>query len=107
MVRGSYNKKYKTNAKKNRLEVGSAGIKHEYDIYEKGKIIAGVTTSPWKNKSGTNNTGGQDRAAAELLWLSLWGGNEDRWLVFTDKEMAENIFRRFEGAPLRVQVSMK
>ena len=106
IVRDSYNETYKAKTEKQRLEVGLESTKHEYDIYEKNKIIAGVSTSPWKNKSGTNNTGGQDRASTELLWLSLWNGNEKRWHILTDKEMSEKLFKKFKGTPFRQKVSI-
>jgi hypothetical protein len=106
IVRDSYNKKYKAKAFKMRLAVGNAGAIHEYDIYEENTIVAGVSTSSWKNKSGTNNTGGQDRAAAELLWLNLWEGNEDRWHILTDKGMATNLYRKYQGTPFNNIVSI-
>lgn len=110
-VRGEFNTVNKCHAEKKRLNVGSLGAKHEYDLYEEGKYIAGISTSPWKNKpkdskKPTNNTGGQDRAAAEILWLSIWDGDEKRMHILTDDEMAKNIFAKFSGAPLRKEVTI-
>ena len=97
LVRSEFNKQKKMNSKKERLTVGSGIATHEFDIYEADKVIAGISTSPWKNKSGTNNTGGQDRAAAEIFWLSIWVGKEDRSHILTDAEMASKIFQKFSG----------
>jgi hypothetical protein len=96
-ARRSLNEHRGTTAKKSVLSVGTAGASHEFDMFEEGKIIRGISTSPWTNKTGTTNTGGQDRATAELLWLSLWSGQEVR--VLTDTEMAEKIYGRFAGCP--------
>ena len=95
-----FNSQYGTDARKVKgLPVGNANAKHEFDLYEPGKVIGGVTTSPWTNKTGSTNTGGQDRAAAELLWLSLWGGEERRILIVTDPDMARRLLERFGGCP--------
>ena len=96
-IRSSFNSFYKINATKQRLKLGNGGAKHEFDLYDAGKLIGGITTSPWKNKTGSNNTGGQDRVSTELLWLSLWEGDEKRIIVLTDREMAERIIGRFSG----------
>src|ERR1700722_19599725 len=91
-VRRLFNKQLGYAAAKKRLPIGDATRKHESDIYEPRRGIGGIKTSPWKNRSGTNNTGGQDRAAAELLWLNLWDGNERRVHVLTILEMANETF---------------
>lgn len=98
-VVAKFNSQYGTDARKQTPQVGNANAKHEFDLYEPGKVIGGVTTSPWTNKTGSTNTGGQDRAAAELLWLSLWGGEERRILIVTDPEMARRLLERFGGCP--------
>lgn len=98
-VRSLFNRMEVTRADKTRLRVGDSGATHEYDLYETGKIIGGITTSPWKNSTGTNNSGGQDRASTELLWLTLWSGAERRVMVFTDLSMANNITKRWGGCP--------
>ena len=97
MIRQVFNQTYRTSADKAKLRVGKKGATHEFDIFEQSKVIGGITTSPWKNRSGTNNTGGQDRASTELLWLSVWEGNERRVMICTDKEMAERLFDRWKG----------
>jgi hypothetical protein len=101
IARKSFNITNSCNAEKEKLVVGCQSANHEFDLYEKGKVIGGISTSPLKNKSGTNNTGGQDRAAAELLWLSLWNGKEQRVLILTNKEMAKKTYKKFQGTPLR------
>ena len=106
IVRDNYNLNNSCNAQKEILSLGKQGAKHEYDLYEKGAIIGGVSTSPWKNKSGSNNTGGQDRAAAELLWLSLWNGKEHRAHILTNREMADKTYAKFKGTNFRRKVEI-
>ncbi len=86
---------------KKRLQVGNAGATHEFDLYESGRVIGGVSTSPWTNKTKrrSTKTAGQDRVSSELLWLSLWGGLERRVMVLTDIEMARRLHERFKGCP--------
>jgi hypothetical protein len=105
-ILSEYNKQYNRQAKKERLLLGS-GARHEYDIFERGYVIGGVTTSPWTNKTAkcTQNTGGKDRASAELLWLTLWEGRENRIIIFSDKEMAEKLYKIWSGChfPNRIE----
>ena len=105
MVRSEFDKVYNTNTIKSKRNVGKKGPFHEFDLYEINKIIGGVNSSPWLNQTGSNNTGGQDRAATELLWLSLWQGSEKRVLVLTDKNMALNLFKKFSGcnSPIKLK----
>jgi len=44
-------------------------------------------------------TGGQDRASTELLWLTLWNGNERRVMILTNREMADKLYKRWKGCP--------
>jgi hypothetical protein len=97
----------RTNAEERTLSLGSAGASHEFDLFEKSRIIGGISTSPWFNKSGSNNTGGQDRAAAELLWLTLWSGDEKRVHILTDRELAEGVLMRFSGAGFRKSIEIQ
>ncbi|WP_444893319.1 hypothetical protein ACJJIW_20830 [Microbulbifer sp. JMSA004] len=102
-VRDKLNKLIGTTAKKEILSLSEGGPSHEFDIFEEGKIIGGVSTSPWFNNPNakgkqTGNTSGQDRAATEILWLTLWQGPERRLHILTDKEMADRIFKKFNGA---------
>jgi len=96
-VRSLFNELWSANTEKCRLPIGDSDHKHESDLFEKGEVIGGIRTSPWKNRTEkkTNNTGGQDRAAAELLWLSLWPGTEKRIHILTDWEMAVKTYERF------------
>lgn len=105
-MRSRFNSFYNLNASKQRLKLGRSGAKHEFDLYDAGKLIGGINTSPWKNRSGSNNTGGQDRVSTELLWLSLWEGNEKKVIVLTDREMAERIIARFSGCafPKKIEI---
>ena len=86
------------------LCIGDQGAKHEFDLYEKGKVIGDISTSPWKTSNNHNNTAGQDRVSTELLWLILWRGNEKRVLILTDLEMSEKIHRKFLGTPFAKKV---
>jgi hypothetical protein len=70
---------------------------HEFDIFSKGIVIGGVSTSPYYTTGHNMNTGGCDRAASELLWLSLWQGPEQRIHVLTDRVMSEWLLKRYQG----------
>ena len=74
---------------------------HEFDVFQSNKIIGGITTSPWFNSTGSNNTGGQDRVAAELLWLSLWQGQERRVMILSDETMADRICKKYQGCEFK------
>ena len=104
IARGSYNSKHSCQCKKETLTIGDQGAKHEFDLYEKGKVIGGISTSPWTNKTGTNNTAGQDRVSTELLWLTLWRGKEKRVLILTDHNMSKKIHGKFRGTPFAKKV---
>lgn len=111
VVREEFNKLARTSAKKATLSFGEGAPLHEFDIFEKNKVVGGVSTSPWFNKPKdgkrpTGNTAGQDRAATELLWLSLWQGSERRVHILTDKEMAERLFKKFFGARFQKNVEI-
>lgn len=94
-IREAFNTCFRFESQKKVCNLGES--KHEFDVYEEEKLIGGINTSPWRNKSGTNNTGGQDRVCTELLWLTLWNGKEKRVLILTDCEMFEKILKRFKG----------
>jgi hypothetical protein len=96
-IRNMLNKISEINSRKCRLPLGLNGASHEFDIFEEKKIIGGISTSPWRNKTSTINTGGQDRVSTEILWLSLWEGPEKRIIILTDCEMAERIYKKFRG----------
>ena len=106
VVRDSYNSEHSCNAIKESLDIGDQGAKHEFDLYEEGKVIGGISTSSWKmkTKKKSNNTGGQDRVSTELLWLILWPGNEKRVLILTDHEMSCKIYKKFRGTPFAKKV---
>ena len=106
VVREKFNLNNNTEAVKATLPIGNEGATHEFDLFEKGRIIGGISTSPWFNKTGSNNTGGQDRAAAELFWLSLWSGEEKRMHILTDNEMAIRLYKRFRGVPLTAKIEI-
>lgn len=91
---------------KKKLKVGEFGPEHEFDIYLEGKVIGGVTTGTYRTSKGRTNTAMRDRAAAELLWLTLWPGDETRVFVVTDRRMADWLVRRFDYAPLAHSVNV-
>jgi hypothetical protein len=90
-IRGLFNAANGFKAIKDYLPIGHSERLHEFDLYQPGKVIGGISTNPWKTSNGYNNTGGQDRAAAELLWLSLWSGGEARCHVLTDLQMPSRL----------------
>jgi len=95
-ARKAFNKNQGTDAQKSIVWIGRT--QHEFDLYDQvGSIAGGISTSPWQNKTGTNNTGGQDRLAAELLWLSLCRSVKRKVLILRDEKMAGGISRRFGG----------
>lgn len=71
---------------------------HEFDVYMEDVVIGGVSTSPLITGGGSRNTGGCDRACSELLWLTLWPGDEERIHVLTDRPLAEWLVNRYRGA---------
>lgn len=103
-----FNKQEQVNLKKTKLKVGQKDACHEFDIYEKGKFIGGISTSPWTNKTPrrSTNTGGQDRVSTELLWLTLWVGKEQRVVILTDEEMATRTLQRWQGCPFTYQIKI-
>ena len=108
-VRHLFNEKYqaKTEEKETELQVGQ-NAKHKFDIYECGRFIGGITTSPWRcdTPSRSNNTGGQDRCSTELLWLTLWEGTEHRVMILTDNEMADKLHKRWQGCKFPHQIEI-
>jgi hypothetical protein len=92
-ARDAFNESQGSNARKSRVPVGNQ--RHEFDLYEPNVGVGGISTSPWLNRTGTNNTGGQDRVTAELLWLNLCRSAEKKVLILKDKSMADNIYKRF------------
>lgn len=94
--RKAFNKSEGTNAQKSIVPVGRK--QHEFDLYEPEVIAGGISTSPWRNKTGTNNTGGQDRVAAELLWLHLCSHVKRKVVLLRDRAMAQGITDRFGGS---------
>ena len=68
-ARDAFNRNEGTNAQKSGVTIGKK--QHEFDLYQAGVIVGGISTSPWLNRTPkhTNNSGGQDRIAAESFWL--------------------------------------
>lgn len=105
-----FNRKYRTNVpeKEAELSLGNKEAKHKFDLYEAGEVIGGVTTSTWKcnTPKRSNNSGGQDRVAAELMWLTLWQGNERRVMILTDDDMAKRLYERWKGCPFPKKIEI-
>lgn len=95
MARGAFNKSQGTKARKSVVSIGR--VQHEFDLYEEGTVAGGISTSSWLNRTAkrTNNSGGQDRVAAELLWLHLCNFAKRKVLILKEKDMADGINRRF------------
>jgi hypothetical protein len=84
----------------------NSGASHEFDIYAQGVLIGGVSTSPLKIGAGNTNTAACDRAASELLWLSLWPGPENRIHVLTDEALAGWLAKRYRGIRFPHRISI-
>ena len=97
---------FMANASNQRVIFSEGGPSHEFDIFQEGVIVGGVSTSPLKVGKGSPNTGGKDRAASELLWLTLWPGKEKRLHVLTDKNLADWLYRTYKGADFRYPISV-
>jgi hypothetical protein len=93
--RRAFNKSQGTSTQKSIVSV--AGKQHEFDLYEPGVIAGGINSSTWRTRTGKNNTGGQDRVTAELLWLHLCTSVKRKVLILRDRDMAEGIKHRFGG----------
>ncbi|MBI4443222.1 MAG: hypothetical protein HY649_07590 [Acidobacteria bacterium] len=97
-ARSAVGREYHCSPVSRNTRVGERGPVHEFDVYAEGIVIGGISTSPLKTGGGNSNTGGCDRACAELLWLLLRPGPEARIHVLTDRPMAEWLVNRFRGA---------
>lgn len=97
-ARDAFNKSQGTRARKSVVTIGRA--QHEFDLYQEGIVAGGISTSPWVNRTArrTNNSGGQDRVAAELLWLHLCSSARRKVLILRERDMADGVNRRFGGS---------
>lgn len=95
MAREAFNKSQGTKTRKSVVSIGK--VKHEFDLYQEGVVAGGISTAPWVNRTArrTNNSGGQDRVAAELLWLHLCKSTRRKVLILKERDMADGINRRF------------
>lgn len=98
MARDAFNKNQGTRAQKVVVSIGKT--QHEFDLYQDGVVAGGISTSPWVNRTPkrTNNSGGQDRVATELLWLHLCKSAKSKVLILKEKDMADGIYHRFGGS---------
>jgi hypothetical protein len=107
-VRAAFEQAFGVSTARQRLAVGRRGAEHEYAVHAPGEVIGAIVTARWAGpadpRSGT--TSGQDRAAAELLWLCLWEGRERRVLLATDLELAQRLAARYQGCYLPAQVEV-
>ncbi len=97
-ARDAFNGSQGTNSQKSRVTIGKK--QHEFDLYQEGVVVGGISTSPWRNRTPkrTNNSGGQDRVAAELFWLHLCSSARRKVLILKEKDMAGGINSRFGGS---------
>lgn len=97
-ARDAFNKSQGTNSQKSVVTVGKK--QHEFDLYQEGVAVGGISTSPWRNRTPkhTNNSGGQDRVATELFWLHLCSSARRKILILKEKDMADGINGRFGGS---------
>jgi hypothetical protein len=96
-ARDAFNRNEGINAQKSRVTIRKK--QHEFDLYQEGVIVGGVSTSAWRNKTAkrTNNTAGQDRVAAELFWLHFCKSAKRKVLILKENDMADGINSRFGG----------
>jgi len=94
-ARRAFNESQGTKAGK--CHVSIRRVKHEFDLYQEGVVAGGISTAPWVNRTAkrTNNSGGQDRVTAELLWLHLCDSARRKVLILKERDMADNISRKF------------
>jgi hypothetical protein len=105
-ARAAAGRKYCCSPVRRVARLGHRGPSHEFDVFCKGVVVGGVTTSPLKTRGGNNNTGGCDRACSELLWLTLWPGNESRIHIMTDRALADWLHTRYKGAVFPFSVTI-
>lgn len=105
-ARAAAGRKYGCSPVRRTAGLGHRGPSREFDIFCKGVVVGGVTTSPLKTSGGNYNTGGCDRACSELLWLTLWPGNESRIHIMTDRVLADWLHTRYKGAAFPFPVTI-
>ena len=105
-ARQAINRLLNASALNQRVTFSEGGPSHEFDIFQEGVIVGGVSTSPLKVGKGSPNTGGKDRAASELLWLTLWPGEVKRLHVLTDKSLADWLYKTYKWADFRYPISV-
>lgn len=110
-VRAAFNTTHAVQTRKQRLIMPGGHARHEFDLYDEGRVIGGVSTSPWRNlakegKRRTYNTAGQDRATTEIFWLSHWKGAERRIHILTDEDMADKLYGRLRAIPMLSSVDV-
>jgi hypothetical protein len=100
----AFNRRNRTEAIEKKVEVGAAT--HKFDLFQQGKLAGGVTSGTWCTSNGKNNTGAQDHATAELLWLDLVRTVKRKVLILTDMQMAKGLLKRFQRAGFRKPVEI-
>lgn len=68
------------------------GAPYSFQIYAKGVVIGCANSTP-------SNEASCDRACAELLWLTLWPGAEQRVYVVADEYKARLLVKLFTDKP--------
>jgi hypothetical protein len=107
-VRAAFEQAFGVGTVRQRLAVGRRGAEHDYALHAPGQVIGAIVTAKWAGPADPRSgaTPGQDRAAAELLWLCLWEGRERRVLLATDLELAQRLVARYQGCYLPAQVEV-
>ncbi len=104
-IRAAWNRHQNCNCLKVKVNVGARS--HEFDLYEHGAWIGGITTAKYHVGNGRNtNTACVDRGLGEVLWLTLHQGPEARVLVFTDLALAQAIIARLGGAGVNPMINV-
>lgn len=98
-VRDAFNAVFDCQASAATPIVGGRTATHPFALFDAGRVIGAIVAAPWRDRAAPEPgaSPGQDRAAAELLWLTLWEGPERRVLVVTDLDMAQGLITRFHG----------
>ncbi len=88
--------------------VGGRAARHPFSLFDPARVIGAIVAAPWRDRAlqEQSSSPGQDRATAELLWLTLWEGPERRVLVVTDLDMAQGLITRFHGCYVPAQVDV-
>ena len=108
VTRTAFNAVFDCRAQSANPVVGGRTARHAFSMFDPGRVIGAIVVAPWRERMHQESvpTPGQDRATAELLWLTLWEGPERRVLVVTDLDMAQGLITRFHGCYVPAHVDV-